>query len=400
MSLLTVGDPAPWFTPTTTVTATVAATPANPQDFIMGGYRAVLFFFGSSRNPQVKAALADFCSVRSRFEQLGIHFFGISIDPTDRPLERTVETSDYFHWLWDFDGEISIRYGLCQLGSQGQGITYEPTTFVLDENLRILNLFPLETHVAHTQQVLACLDNWPAPATPCLIRTPAAPILLIPKVLSSEFCQNLIDRYESNGGTESGFMRQEGEKTKVLLDPKIKRRRDWLITEPELIDQINALLSRRVVPEIQKSFQFDVTCFERYVVACYESSNQGFFQPHRDNTAAGTAHRRFAMSLNLNAGYQGGCLRFPEYGPDLYVPEPGSAVIFSCSLLHEATPVTQGRRFVLLSFLYGDAEAKLRQQTQQQIVRSGAVPQGVGNDRIRPTQANSGFQSKPSRKSK
>lgn len=396
MSLLTVGDLAPWFTPITTA----AATQASTQDFIMGGYRAVLFFFGSSRNPQVKAVLTEFCKAKSHFEQLGIHFFGISIDPTDRPLERTVAASDYFHWLWDFDGDISIRYGLCQLGNQGQGITYEPTTFVLDENLRILNLFPLETHIAHAQQVLACLDNWPAPALPRLISTPAAPILLIPKVLSPEFCQELIDRYESNGGAESGFMRQEGEKTKVLLDPKIKRRRDWLITEPELIQQINALLGRRVVPEIQKSFQFDATCFERYVVACYEASNQGFFQPHRDNTAAGTAHRRFAMSLNLNTGYQGGCLRFPEYGPDLYAPEPGSAVIFSCSLLHEATPVTQGQRFVLLSFLYGDAEAKLRQQTQQQIVRSGAAPQGVGNDRIQSAQANSRSQSQSSRKSK
>ena len=40
---------------------------------------------------------------------------------------------------------------------------------------------------------------------------------------------------------------------------------------------------------------------------------------------------------------------FPEYGPDRYSPEAGGALIFSCSLIHEALPVTKGERFVLLN---------------------------------------------------
>lgn len=316
---------------------------------------------------------------------MGIHFFGISIDPRDRDLEQLLPPSSYFHWIWDFDGEISIRYQLCELGQNGQGITYDPTTFVLNENLQILNLFPVETHVVHVQQVFRYLEALTPRPAPQKV-TQQAPVLLIPDVCSGQFCQELMDRYAADGGTESGFMRQDGGKTVVVLDPTVKRRRDWLITDPNLLDQINSLLARRVVPEIEKAFQFRVTCFERYVVACYEATNQGFFQPHRDNTAMGTAHRRFALTLNLNSGYEGGCLRFPEFSPDLYAPAAGSAVVFSCSLLHEATPVTQGRRFVLLSFLYGDEDAKLRQQTQSKIVRSGSTPQRVGNDRIQPAQ--------------
>lgn len=390
MSALTIGDHAPWFT---------SAAQATAQDFIMGGYRAVLFFFGSSSNPQVKAELSAFCTAKAQFEQLGIHFFGISIDPKDRILEQEVAQSQFFHWLWDVSGEISIRYGVCQLGQSEQGITYDPTTFVLDENLRILNLLPLETHIAHAKQVLDYLEILPPAAPPRLIKQ-QAPVLLIPRVLSPEFCQRLIDYYRANGGQESGFMQQDGEKTIVRLDPSIKRRRDWLITNPDLVNEINALLSRRVVPEIKKAFQFRVTCFERYVVGCYDDSNQGFFQPHRDNTAVGTAHRRFALTLNLNAGYEGGCLRFPEYGTDLYAPEAGSALVFSCSLLHEATPVTQGQRFVLLSFFYGDEEAKLRQQTQEQIVRSGSVSPTIGNAQIQPRSTGLGFGANPNRGTK
>jgi peroxiredoxin/predicted 2-oxoglutarate/Fe(II)-dependent dioxygenase YbiX len=373
---LTVGDPAPWFTPTTTD----AQTQTHLQDFRMGGYRAVLFFFGSARNSQVRSALTGFCAAKSYFEQSGIHFFGVTIDPTDRILEQEVPPSTYFHWLWDFSGEISIRYGLCELGNRSQGITYEPTTFVLSENLRVLGLFPLETHLAHAEQVLNFLQALPRPASPRCV-TQQAPVLLIPDVFQPEFCQSLIKNYQANGGRESGFMRQDGEKTVVVLDPTIKRRCDWLITDAKLLQQINALIGRRVVPEIEKAFQFRVTCFERYMVACYGA--EGFFQPHRDNTAVGTAHRRFALTLSLNAGYEGGCLRFPEYGADLYTSAAGSAIVFSCSLLHEATPVTNGQRFVLLSFFYGDADAKLRERTQTQIVRAGGVVPSVGNNRIR-----------------
>jgi hypothetical protein len=37
-------------------------------------------------------------------------------------------------------------------------------------------------------------------------------------------------------------------------------------------------------------------------------------------------------------------------------------VVFSCSLLHEATPITAGKRYAFLPFLYDDAAAKIRQK--------------------------------------
>ncbi len=51
------------------------------------------------------------------------------------------------------------------------------------------------------------------------------------------------------------------------------------------------------------------------------------------------------LTINLNTP------EYPEYGPERYCPPAGGAIIFSCSLLHEAPPVTKGRRFTLLSFL-------------------------------------------------
>ena len=119
-------------------------------------------------------------------------------------------------------------------------------------------------------------------------------------------------------------------------------------------------MQRRIVPEIKKVHQFDVTRMERYIVACYAAEDGGHFNMHRDNTTRGTAHRRFAVSINLNDDFDGGEIMFPEYGPRAFKPPIGGAVVFSCSLLHAVTKMTRGRRYAFLPFLYDEAAAAIR----------------------------------------
>lgn len=143
------------------------------------------------------------------------------------------------------------------------------------------------------------------------------------------------------------------------------RRRDFLIEDIGLQKQIQQRLHRRLVPEIAKAFQFRASRIERHIVARYDADEGGHFRAHRDNTTKGTAHRRFAVTLNLNAeSYEGGDLAFPEFGPQTYRAPTGGAVVFSCSLLHEARPVTKGARYCFLPFLYDDAAARIRQQNK------------------------------------
>lgn len=362
---LLIGDPAPW--------ATLPST-AHPQHYgdYLNGDRTVLFFLGSASSPETSAALMEFVSLQAQLQALGVSVLGVSIDPQDQTLSELVGRSPHLNLLWDFDGQLSALYGVCQIDSSG-GIAYDPTTFVLDENLRIVAIIPLDRQVSHGAMVMEQLSQLPPLSPPTLV-TGQAPVLLVPRVLEPAFCQLLMDRYESEGSVDSGFMQQIGDQTVEVLNPSIKRRRDLRITDPSLIGQINQRIWRRIVPEIEKAFYYRVTNFERYLVGCYDDQTQGFFKPHRDNTNVGSLHRRFAMTLNLNEGYEGGYLRFPEYGSQLYRPAPGEAVIFSCSLLHEATPVTQGRRFTLLSFFYNQDDAKLREANKQHVVlRSPAV---------------------------
>ncbi|HEX7623591.1 MAG TPA: 2OG-Fe(II) oxygenase, partial [Anaeromyxobacteraceae bacterium] len=109
-------------------------------------------------------------------------------------------------------------------------------------------------------------------------------------------------------------------------------------------------------------YQFQVTRIERYMVACYDAADGGYFRAHRDNETLGTAHRKFACSINLNAEeFEGGDLRFPEFGPRTYRPPTGGAVIFACGLQHEATSVTRGRRYAFLPFFYDEAGQAIRE---------------------------------------
>jgi hypothetical protein len=73
---------------------------------------------------------------------------------------------------------------------------------------------------------------------------------------------------------------------------------------------------------------------ERYLVGCYRAEEGGHFPLHPDNTTAGTALRRFAVSINLNDDLEGGEVSFPEYSLTGFRAPKGTAIIFSCSHLH------------------------------------------------------------------
>lgn len=247
-------------------------------------------------------------------------------------------------WFMDEDGRLGEMYGAGQAG----------LWVVLDPMQRILTLGTM----AHTEQVFAGLARRP-PADMHAGVEVVAPVLTVPRVLEPDLCQRMISFYDATGGTPSGTMRQVGGRT-VGVHSDFKKRRDAVISDPDLVRELRARLRLRLVPEIAKAFQFQVTFVERYIVARYDASDGGYFRPHRDNTTSGTAHRQFAVSINLNDDFEGGNLRFPEFGRRTYRPPLGGAVVFSCSLLHEATPVTRGVRYATLPFLYDAAGETVR----------------------------------------
>lgn len=321
----------------------------------VAGRYVVLAFLGQATMPVARAALAALAARADLFDDVRACFFGVSVDPRDGGELGLVDTIPGRRFFFDFDGAISTLYGVMDRLPDGQ-INYRPTVFLLDPTLRVITRLPLGEIAA----VLDWLTGAPGPdahaGTPLV-----APVLIVPRVFEPAFCRRLMAEYQAQGGTESGTMVEVDGITVGRHDASFKRRQDCTLADEGLIAAARARVHDRLAPEIQKAFQFRATRMERYIVARYPADTGGFFRPHRDNTTRGTAHRRFAVSINLNAEeFAGGDLRFPEFGSRTYRPPTGGAVVFSCSLLHEATPVTDGVRYAFLPFLYDDAAARVR----------------------------------------
>jgi peroxiredoxin/predicted 2-oxoglutarate/Fe(II)-dependent dioxygenase YbiX len=333
------------------------------------GKPTILFFYAKDEIPECRDIAGKFRDLMPTWRELGIQISGISLDPPQSRQQFATENNIPFSLLSDLNGSVSRQYGVLFESpiNNSQVLTYSRTAILLDSNLRILRIYSLSNGEIAINEILKDAKSLLPQETPHHI-TMQAPVLLIPNVLEPEFCRELIHVWATQGNGESGSMRRDGEKTIGVIDYSHKIRRDHFVKDQQLLMRLDRVMQRRVFPQIQKAFQFEATRREDYRIGCYDASKGGFFRAHRDNTTGGTAHRRFAMSLNLNSDeYEGGYLRFAEHGPHLYKPSTGSAVIFSCSLLHEATDIISGCRFVLLSFFYGDKEAAQRQAYENQV---------------------------------
>jgi predicted 2-oxoglutarate/Fe(II)-dependent dioxygenase YbiX len=305
-------------------------------------------------------------------------FFGISTDPLDETEGRVSARTPGYRFFWDFDLSASRLYGAASQ-EPGPDEVRRGLWVVLDPTMRVIDTFPMRADNCELPHLFACLDALPPPERFAGIPL-QAPILYLPRVFEPAFCQRLIDVYDAKGGEISGVMRQIDGRTVGVKDARHKVRRDVLLSDPALAAEVRRRILRRVIPEIAKVHQFKATRMERYLVACYAAEDGAHFSPHRDNTTAGTAHRRFAVSINLNDDFEGGEVSFPEYGPQGFKAPAGTAVVFSCSLLHSVSRVTRGRRYAFLPFVYDDAAARIRAANLHLLEKTPGAPTQAATD--------------------
>ena len=341
----------PWF---------VGRSPTNPNYHFgsVAGRHVVMFFAGSLAAPTSADVHRALLAQRQLFDDLRCSLFVVTADETDVAAARARDQLPGIRVLCDFDAKVSALFGLAVARESAQ-VMIHPAIAVLDPTLRVMRWFVC-TEAARdpVPQVAAFVAELPQPLTgPAQLQ---APVIIVPQVFEPEICRELIAYYDRIGGKDSGYMRKDPDGIRGVIDYAMKRRVDCLIEDETLRRAVGARIHRRLKPEILRVFRFDATRMERYLVACYDSEVGGYFRPHRDND--GDGHRQFAVTLNLNSeDYDGGDLRFPEYGQLTYRAPTGAACVFSCGLMHEATPVTRGRRYAFLPFLYDEASAEKRE---------------------------------------
>lgn len=314
-------------------------TRTNPQvHFSTLPGRYVLLAFTPRERTRRDVALAAFQTVRPRFDDrnLTAFFFAGEALSADSPHDSVPG----LRWVFDSDGEVRRRFHLSE--DDGGWLLFDPT-------LRLLDQAP----IAAPEALFARIAALPPPAghagTPLV-----APVLIVPRVFEPELCSRLIAYHQASGGQPSGGAMDE-----------MNRRRRVLVEDQPLRSLLVGRLRDNLVPMVARALQFCATRLERHLVACHDTQAGGDVGGHRENETLGTAHRRFACAINLNAeAFEGGDLRFPEFGPRTYRPATGGAVVFCCSLRHETTPVTEGRRYAFLPFLYDEEGEAIRQRNR------------------------------------
>jgi hypothetical protein len=228
---------------------------------------------------------------------------------------------------------------------------------VIGANLHVIDVIRNAAGPDSIERILTRLENRTHGQGSPMIHPP---VLTVPDVFSPEDNAHLMSIFHTRGKefVEPGHSALGNRTTDCKMRiPDLGRRDriDHWVVETDTQAFITDRLRKRLFPEVQKAFNYSVTRHERYRLARYEGERGGEQMGHRDNIDPSVAHRRFAVTINLNAeDYEGAEIRFPEYSGQLYKPASGTAIVFSCSLLHEVIGMRSGSRFAMLAFLFGD----------------------------------------------
>jgi peroxiredoxin len=306
----------------------------------VAGNTIVLVFYPKF-NTAARNTFAAIHANLASFESAGARLFAVTLAPRKVAAEHNIP----FMTLIDSAGRVFRDFGANRHDM--------PTIIILRSNhhvTAILDGSP-ETQMANALAVIERL----AVERRSVAMSIHPPVLMIPEVLGRGDCERLIEVVETRGlsfvepGPGIDYL---GTDYKMRIPEHMREDRIdyWIFDKDTMAFLGNRLL---VWPEIRKPFQYHVTKQEALRIGCYHGSRGGHLHGHRDDVPP-TTYRRFAMSINLNENFDGGELRFPEFGDQRYRPETGTAIVFSSSLLHEALHVTAGRRLVVLAFLFGE----------------------------------------------
>src|SRR5688572_27208817 len=123
-----------------------------------------------------------------------------------------------------------------------------------------------------------------------LLKTPMAPVLVLPRVFEPDFCTQLVRLWGKGDHKDSGVSSRYGN---INMD-HLKRTEDYMIVEPMMVKAISDRLAYRIGPELTKVFAFDRQfTFDAHVVLSYSADAQHFFGD-RKSTRLNSSHSQIS----------------------------------------------------------------------------------------------------------
>jgi peroxiredoxin len=321
---------------------------------LVSGKPVLLLFCPSTEEESLAAGLRTFAAAATRLSAFQATLFIICRSRAEANAAARERLALPFFMLADPNAAVFKAYGV-----DPHPAVPALTLFILDAGHRVARVLDRGEPAALVSEAVVTLERLAAGRPVVRLRS-HPPVLVLPRMLSPADCAFLaqvwsrkVPEYTTDGFTNAGAAIERGD-FKVVHDGVYGKAIEYTVQDAALQRFIDGRLRRRLLPELSKAFQAKGLKREGYRIAGYEARQGAFLNPHRDNSTPANAHRRFTTTINLNAGeYEGGELRFREYGEQLYAVERGTAIVWSASLLHEVLPVTKGRRLVLGVHMFG-----------------------------------------------
>lgn len=133
--------------------------PVSLADF--KGKRVVLYFYAKDDTPGCTKEACAFRDLRADFAEKGAEILGVSLDDPASHRRFSEKFSLPFTLLSDEQGEVSKRYGVYvrknRDGREFWGI--DRTTFLIDRQGIVQNVFPQVSVDGHAEELLAALET-------------------------------------------------------------------------------------------------------------------------------------------------------------------------------------------------------------------------------------------------
>ena len=136
------------------------------------GKKVVLYFYPKDETPGCTKEACAFRDGFSQFQGAGLTVLGCSVDSSDAHKKFIKKYNLPFPLLLDPDKKIATAYGVAN-GIPILGLD-KRVTYVIDEEGRILKVYPDVDPAIHAKQILADLPA-PPPAAASAAASPAAP---------------------------------------------------------------------------------------------------------------------------------------------------------------------------------------------------------------------------------
>ena len=175
--------------------------------------------------------------------------------------------------------------------------------------------------------------------------------IYIKNYLNNDNIKHIIEKLNDKVATDSKVGNRIGKEKKIRKDKYFSK------VESEQLDEILFSKASNIVLD---NYDVNLKYRETYKAGIYYGDEKGFYIPHTD-IQGNMGHRKFSMVICLSNvdDYTGGEFMFTLLKKK-YRFDRGDAIIFKSELLHGVSPVENGKRQVLITFMWDDDGEKIR----------------------------------------